>query len=169
MGEVRTVAQLMEDMGLPASIIGPMAELIKAAQAEADAAVSGGLEAGDLFCAFNAIQRVMDTIEQTRLALHSVGIHDTCARRIGTGFKNEITEEMTRMSIEYCRAILRFNDMLSFNIPVELSERIKAAHTKEESHGEEAEGKVEEEAELPSDSNEDGSADPEAVADEQQA
>lgn len=141
MGEVKTVKDMVLEFGLPESLAGPLSDLCSAAQANAVEVIGKGLDNGDLSDAMQAIQRVMDTVGMTRVALLSVGIHETCADRIGKGFKNEVTEKATKLAVEFGRALLELNDMLTMNVPTELLDRVKAAHSKsEEKDGEEGEG-----------------------------
>lgn len=169
MGEVRKLKDMLDKMGMPP-------ELSQAFVGMADATMVAGHRIIDedpddsLFGAFEAIQRVMDRSGTIRTTCEALGIHAECAKRIGRDYEHPIAARVAQVGRELQHAMIDLHKLLMFETPVELLDRIKAAHApKEETDGEEGKGKVEEETELPSDSDEGRSTDPEAVADQQQA
>lgn len=157
MGEVRTLQQLLKEMGAPSLIADAIEHL-------ANAMITTGHDKIDedpddtLFGAFEAIQRMMDLCGTFRDVVLALGIHNECAKEIAGHYEHPAAASVAQIGRQMQHALFDLQNMLSFTTPVDLLDRIKDAHApkKEKVRGE-AEAK-----------DEDGATDPASPEDSKQ-
>jgi hypothetical protein len=164
MGEVKSIADLLKNLGVSPQIADAVQNL-------GVAMVSSGHDMIDknpddsLWGALESIQRVMDLCDVMRRTLLECGIHNPCAKMVTSGYEHPAAASVAQIGRQFQHAMLDLTEMLGMKTPVDLLDRIKAAHgPKEETDGE-GEGKAPVQSEGCAD--EDSAADPAPVADDE--
>jgi hypothetical protein len=104
---------LQQRLGMPEKLSGALASLVEATfEAERDA-LEKLAEDTSLYGAINAGTKVMDLADHTLpLALNSVGIHQDCAKRIGSQIRNEATAAFAKAAVNLGLALSDLTKML---------------------------------------------------------
>lgn len=127
MGEVRTLEQILKDLGAPELIANALGGLAQAViTAEHDMVDKDPDDT--LLGAFITVQRVLDLCDILRQSLFSLGIDDSCAAEIAKDFEHPVAASVSQVGRQMQHALVNLLSMLTANTPVELLNKINAAH-----------------------------------------